>query len=371
MDVSLALTHDCNLACRYCYAGAKRPGAMPWDTARAALSFAFGFRTPKLQLGFFGGEPLLAWDLLKRCTEQAETLASEQGAELRKTVTTNATLLNPERVDWLRGHAFYPALSLDGNRAMHDATRPFADGRSSFAACLRGLRLALEGFPGVEVILVPDPCNVAHLAEGVRYLAERENVLRLSVSPNFYATWDAAGLAALRLAFDAIADFYLERHRRGRPLAINVIDSKVITRLKDGYACRDRCNFGEREIAVAPSGRLYPCERLIGDDTDHRMCIGDVWSGFDEARRREVLARRGNVNGECLKCGLRRRCMNWCCCINYTLTGAIDRTDGIVCFHERAAIEVADRVAAALFAERNPAFLQRFYHEPAAECQGH
>jgi uncharacterized protein len=78
-----------------------------------------------------------------------------------------------------------------------------------------------------------------------------------------------------------------------------------------------------------------------------------------------VLARRGNVNAECLTCGLRNRCMNWCCCINYTLTGAIDRTDGIVCFHERAAIEVADRVAACLYAEGNPAFLERFYHEPA------
>jgi uncharacterized protein len=363
MDVSLALTHDCNLACRYCYAGTKRACSMPWETAAAALTFAFGFRTPKLQLGFFGGEPLLEWDLLRRCTEHAGRLASEHGVELKKTVTTNATLLTPERVDWLQANGFYPAISLDGNRAMHELTRPFSDGRSSYDACLRGLRLVLARFPDAEVIVVPDPCNVLHLADSVRHLAERENVLRISISPNFYAPWDEGALTGLRRGFEAAGDFYLERYRAGRPLAINVIDSKVITRLKDGYACRDRCNFGEREIAVAPSGRLYPCERLIGDDRDPRMSIGDVEHGFDEAKRQHVLARRGNVNGECVTCSYRRRCMNWCCCINYALTGAIDRTDGIVCFHERAAIAVADRVAAALFAEGNPAFLQRFYYE--------
>lgn len=365
MDVSLALTHACNLACTYCYAGAKRPCAMTWDTAAAGLAFAFGFNTPKLQLGFFGGEPLLEWELLTRATEHAEALAAARGTELKKTVTTNATRLTAERVDWLLAHGFYPAISLDGNRAMHDLTRPFADGRSSHEAVLRGLRFALARFPEVEVIIVPDPRNVMHLADSVRELADVENVLRLSVSPNFYAKWDDDALASLRHGFDAIGDFYLERYRAGRALAVNVIDSKVITRLKDGYACRDKCNFGEREIAVAPSGHLYPCERLIGDDGDLRMCIGDVRNGFDEAKRRQVLQRRGNVNPECLSCGYRSRCMNWCCCINYTLTGAIDQTDGMVCFHERAAIEVADRVANALYAEGNAPFLKRFYYETA------
>lgn len=363
MDVSLSLTHDCNLACTYCYAGAKRRCSMTWETAQAAIDFALSFAAPELQLGFFGGEPLLEWDLLTRCTERVETLVAERGTALKKTVTTNATLLTAARVDWLHRHQFYPALSIDGNRAMHDLTRPFADGRSSYDACLNGLRLARIRFPEVEAILVPDPRNVAHLAESVRSLAEEEGVLRLSVNPNFYATWSERDLDRLQAGFEAIADFYLAGHRAGRPVAINFIDSKVITRLKDGYACRDRCNFGEREIAVAPSGRLYPCERLIGDDRDERMCIGDVVNGFDAAKRKTILARRGNVNGECITCALRRRCMNWCCCINYALTGAIDRTDGVVCFHERAAIAAADRVAALLFAERNPAFLERFYYE--------
>lgn len=363
MDLSLALTHDCNLACHYCYAGAKRGDQMSWATAQAALEFAFSFAAPELQLGFFGGEPLLAWERLTQATELAESMATRAGRMLKKTVTTNATLLTAERVAWLHAHHFYPAVSIDGNRAMHDSTRPFADGRSSHDACRRGLALARHQFPDLELIVVPDPRNIQHLAASVRWLVEVEKVRRVSLNPNFYATWDDAALATWHQAYTAIADFYLERHRAGTPFALNVLDGKIITRLKNGFACQDKCNFGEREIAVAPSGRLYPCERLIGDDRNDEICIGDVYHGFAEPKRQAILQRRGNVNSECLTCGYRARCMNWCCCINYTLTGAIDRTGSSVCFHEKLAIDEADRVATQLFTERNPAFLERFYYD--------
>ncbi len=369
MDLCLSLTHACNLGCGYCYAGAKRQAAMTRETAEAAIDIALGRRPDSMQLGFFGGEPLLEWDLLRYATQTTEEKCAAASAKLKKTVTTNATLLTSDRVDWLLEHDFYPALSIDGNRAMHDATRRFCNGRSSFDACMRGLDAALERFPDVEVIAVPDPANVRHLIDGVRFLADEKGVRRVSVNPNFYADWPEDALLQWRAAYTALADFAIERYRAHRPLALNVIDAKVITRLKNGFECRDRCNFGEREIAVAPSGRIYPCERLIGADQDHSMCIGTVFDGFDEDRRTEILSRRGNVNAECLSCGIRSRCMNWCCCINYTLTGAIDVTDGIVCFHERAAVAEADRVGATLFEERNPEFLARFYYEDFAPLQ--
>jgi len=363
MDLTLSLTHDCNLACSYCYAGTKHPTTMSWEVARQAVDFALSFPCESAQLGYFGGEPLLAWDLLMRSADYADTVAAEKGIRLKRTVTTNGTLLNPARAAWLKAHDFYPALSLDGNRAMHEATRPFARGASSFDACLRGLEILQKEFPAVEVIVVPDPANIHHLDAGVRFLAGEQGVTRVSVNPNFYAAWPPEALAAWRAAFLSLGDYYVQRYRENRPLALNFIDGKIITRLKDGFECRDRCNFGEREIAVAPSGRIYPCERIVADDTNADLCIGDVFAGFAEARRQEVLGRRGNVNAECLSCGIRRRCMNWCCCINYALTGAIDRTDGIICFHERLAVEVADHAGETLFTEGNAPFLSRFYYE--------
>jgi uncharacterized protein len=147
---------------------------------------------------------------------------------------------------------------------------------------------------------------------------------------------------------------------------VDFIDSKIKTRLKAGYAACDRCNFGEQEIAVTAGGNIYPCERLVGEDTGD-LCIGNVRDGFDATARMAVLAKRGNRNPECRDCGLRERCMNWCACTNYITTGAIDRVDGLVCYHEQMTVAIADSVAALLYEEQNPYFLETFYSDEKLE----
>ena len=101
MNLTLCLTHDCNLACTYCYAGAKRRDTMTRHVADTALEFAIERTTETLQLGFFGGEPLMEWALLQYATEQAEAATKRSGIRLLPTVTTNATLLTEERAEWL------------------------------------------------------------------------------------------------------------------------------------------------------------------------------------------------------------------------------------------------------------------------------
>ncbi len=363
MNLTLCLTHACGLACTYCYAGAKRASVMSRETAEQAIRFGLSLSNGSFQLGFFGGEPLREWSLLQHATDFLRREAGNR--ELVLTVTTNAVHLTPERARWLADNGFFLGISIDGNRAMHDATRRFADGTSSFDACARGLDAALEATRNLEVIMVVDPANVAHTADGVRFLAKKKGVPRISPNPNFYTRWDDRAQASLAGAYEALGEYLIETHRRGRPVALNVLDSKIITAVKEGYACSDRCNFGGEEMAVAASGRIYPCERLVGDDTNDEMCIGDVAGGFDERKRMAILLKRGNHDKDCAACALRTRCMNWCGCINYATTGAIDSVSGIVCFHERLAIRVADRVAEVLFAERNPHFLTRFYREEA------
>ena len=336
---------------------------MTWQTAQKAIEFAFSFDAPALQLGFFGGEPLLEWELLKKCAIEAERLAEEKKVSLVKTVTTNGTLVTKERAQWLIEHNFVPALSIDGNEKMHDITRPLKGGKSSFAQCMDGLDALLPFYPSTEVIVVPDPQNVAHLYEGVRFLYLDKGVERVSINPNFYVEWPEEALNTWRGESEKLGDLFIELYRQGHPIALNFIDGKIITHLKCGFDCGDKCNFGEKEIAIAPSGRIYPCERLVADDDGGEMCIGTIDEGFDEKKRQAILRRRGCVNSECLTCAIRDRCMNWCCCINYTITGAIDVTDGIVCFHEQMAVEIADRVGTILFEERNPAFLARYYGE--------
>ena len=338
---------------------------MTWETAQKGLDFAFAFYADEIQLGFFGGEPLLEWELLQKSFQKAVELAEEKNVPLKKTVTTNGSLITQEKAEWLLENGFFPAISIDGNKAMHDITRPNKGGKSSFNSCIKGLDIIHDIFPAgsYEVIVVIDPSNIQHMANSVRFLADEKDIFRIAINPNFYIDWDDEKLKLWKKGFEDVGDFYLERYRAGRPVGINFIDNKIITRLKDGFEKCDKCGFGEKEIAIAPSGKLYPCERLVSDDTNDTMCIGDVFKGFDVEKRKAILKKRGNINQECGDCAFTSRCMNWCCCINYATTGEIDKTDGIICFHERAAIEIADKIGEILFKEKNADFLARFYYD--------
>ena len=369
MDVTLCLTHACNLRCAYCYAGPKSGRHMSWDTVCRALDFTFARTLEQAamsnkqavcQLGFFGGEPLLAWDMLVRATTRAMIASEHHGVRIQYTVTTNMTLLDDNKAGWLRDNNFHVGLSLDGKREMHDTLRRTATGGPSHDICARALDFFRGPDANGEVIVVVDPQNVGMLAESIAWLIER-NMRRISINPNFTADWDAAALGLWHDAYMRIGDLYVASFRRDHPVNINVLDDKISTRVNGGYRPCDRCGFGANETAVSAAGNFYPCERLVGDDTNGGLRIGNVRDGFDPAARQRLLAARGNETLECATCEARGRCMNWCGCVNYASTGFINRVPGIVCHHERMAIAAADRAGQILFADNNPAFLRTFY----------
>lgn len=371
MNVTLCLTHACNLRCDYCYAGAKRARRMSWDVATRAIDLAFEHtwrqahvlgHAPLTQLGYFGGEPLLEWSLLVRSSDYAFAQAAQQGIKLKPTVTTNMTLLDADKASWLRSNGFYVGLSLDGNQPMHDRLRHFADGTGSHGAAARALEYFRGPAASGEVIVVVDPRNVDHLADAIAWLFEQD-IRDIALNPNFYIEWPESALCAWARASEQIGVLYIQKYRQGIPVRINVIDGKIRVRLNEGYAACDRCGFGLNEVAVAPSGNLYPCERVVSDDTRAELRIGSVFTGFDAGKRSTLVAARGNTEPECRNCAVKERCMNWCSCINYATTGAINRVSGLVCHHERMAIDLADRVGSTLYAERNPTFLRKFYDE--------
>lgn len=367
MNVTLCLTHDCNLRCRYCYAGRKFARSMSWDVARQAIELGLRGGPAWMDLAFFGGEPLLEFPLLQRAVAYARERAAATGTKVRPQVTTNATLLTEEIAGYLGAEDFYVGISLDGCRAAHDATRRLSGGASSFDAALRGLDTALARSLRLEVIAVLDPANVRYAAESVAFLADH-GVPRIALNPNFYTAWDDAARAELERQYALVADLYVHRYREGRPAWINFVDGKIITRLKKGFSCRDRCSLGVREVAVAPSGNLYPCERMVGEDTDTALRMGNVTAGIDHAQQERFRREVGNTNAECATCALRDRCMNWCGCTNYALTGAIHRAGGLLCWHEQTAVREADRAGATLFGEGNAAFLRQYYTKEVPLC---
>ncbi len=365
MKVCLFLDHDCNLRCTYCYNGRKFRRPMSMEVARAGVELALtGGRSDArdAQISFFGGEPLLHPDLMRAVVEHADGRAAERGMTVHYQVVTNGTLLTPSILDWLMEHRFYVGLSLDGGPAAQDATRRDMDHRSTYDRVADALQRLLRhpGNSGTRVIGVIDPANVDHLADSFDTLLGL-GARHLSLNLNVEADWDDGARRRLEAAMDGLAERYVAAYRRGDAFTLNLLDGKIVAHIKGGYSCADRCDFGCQEIAVAPSGRLYPCDRLVGQDDRDDVVIGHVFHGVDTERRDALIASKNAVLADCADCAFQPRCMHWCGCVNYAMTGSVGGVDGLLCWFEQLRIETADRVAAVLYEERNPGFARRFY----------
>ena len=367
---TLCLTHDCNLRCGYCYTGRKRVGNMTWEVARRAMDMALLAtleegnrldREPELILGFFGGEPLLEWDLLRRCDAYVRECSVQTGTRLRGALTTNMTLLDENKLAWLQDKHYDLGLSLDGTKEMHEVWRRYADGTSSYDGCLAALE-RVASFPNLHpsVILVVDPKLVGHLNESVRFLSGICDY-PLVLNTNFGASWDQSAQEKFSSEMQKTGRFYLECFREGRDLSLNLLDAKIKSHIKGGYTFGDYCGMGDQEVAVSASGHLYPCARLVGNDDRSDLRLGSVFSGFDVARRLSLRERQGKNVLLCQSCPIQDRCVHWCGCLNFESTGHIDQVSPFLCFHEQTVLNIADEVAGTLWVERNPVFLKKFY----------
>jgi uncharacterized protein len=362
MKMELALTHRCNLRCAYCYAGAKSERTMSLETVHKALDLAFDHPHEQVRIAPFGGEPLLEAALVDKVATEAKLRAERTGKKVRFTMTTNGTLLTDENLEMLARHGFRITVSLDGDREAHDAARIFADGTSSWEAVVAGLERAREHLGTRRTLSVVHPGNVRRIGESFECLVSL-GVNQLSLSIDYSASWSDEDLEALRDGFEGITDRVIARHRQGAGIVVRPLHGKIRRRIRGDLLPTTRCRFGLGEFAVAPSGRLYPCERLIGADgpTERLLAIGHVDQGVDLPGVHTLRGCKNRRREECDSCSVSDQCMWWCGCVNHELTGRIDGVSGTLCETEQIAIAAADRLAATLAGERNEAFLGTYY----------
>jgi uncharacterized protein len=368
MDITLVLTHDCNLGCGYCYTGAKFRKRMPRETAMKGLDLAFaprfGRAPEEVQLSYFGGEPTLEFDLLIDVSREARKRAAAQGTKLVQTVTTNGTLLDREKIAALYEEDIYIALSIDGVEAAHDGNRPQMGGTPSFPAVKRCLDLLIEAGRPFETISVVTPFSARFLGESVRWLFEL-GVPRVSLNPCYEAAWDDDALAAWEQGMREAATSMADWMRRGRTVSISTFDNKVLAALKGGLGCEDKCKLGDGFAAVSPDGHLYPCERLVAEDDQAALRIGHVDTGIVHQQvkelRPDIAEDRHAINVECQTCTEKFRCSASCACANKAETGDMQVAGGVQCWHEKTSARIADEMAEALFSELDPVFLRWFY----------
>ncbi len=362
MRVSLHLTHNCNLRCTYCYTGEKTAEAMTPQVGRDSIDFVLGLSSTAAEFTFFGGEPLLEFDLMRSLIEYARWNGEQRGITTGFSVITNATLLDRQVIGYLRSRHVLLRVSLDGNRYAHDCSRRLVGGGTSYPMIEEKFSDILEFYPDVLLLMVITPTNLRYLRDSIEELHGR-GFRHFVASPAYEAGWNEMDLLELELAYSEVADFYMSQFRQGSEISVSFIDGKIYTHILSEMACGHQCEMARDEIAVAASGRVYPCLRLVGSDEGGATCIGGIYEGIDEERRMAFSFRPGERLKGCEGCILARRCINTCGALNYAITGDIRQTPGVVCAHEKMTIRIADQVANTLYHEKNSAFLERFYRQ--------
>jgi uncharacterized protein len=356
MKYTLFLTHRCNLACEYCYVS-KNSDRMSLETAAKIIDFAFRNTPPaeEIELGFFGGEPLLEFPRLCEVTRLIQTHPQFDSRHVNLSVTTNGTLLTPAIIEYLARNEILPTISCDGPPRVQDRYRRIAGGGASSALVETGIRTALQMLRHVPVNAVYGPTTLTTLPETIDYFSAL-GVREIYLNPDFSARWTAADVDRIPEVYDAVAQRYRRYYRDGRPHYISLIDSKITVLLRGGYRPTERCRMGEGEFAFTASGRVLPCERFAAEHPDVHS-IGATRGMVQIQLLRDHFAAGPPVNEPCQSCTLRDYCTNWCGCSNYFMTGHYNRVGPFLCASERVSIELAFGIFRDLEAELGPTFM--------------
>ena len=342
-NLTLMLTHNCTMRCDYCCMGQKRDIAMPAGLARHAIDRAIFSLADggTLELGFFGGEPLLEADLVLELLDYARQQCQRREQCFEPCLTTNGTVTDPKAWVVLNSPGLHLAVSCDGIAEVHDAHRRLADGRPSSPIVHNTIRRLIYDKVLFRVAMVVRPETMSHLVEDARMLREM-GVRHLAPALDLWSAWSEADEQRLLATIAALADFW------GKGLPDNSIgwfDEKVPHIARMPVSPATRRGFGNGAVAVAPSGRLYPCERLIGEDRPgDPMCIpGHAAEGRDFLR---LPSPPGRKHETCRSCAMESMCNTSCQRGDYARTGDTRRPDTLLSTLNQACLAEATRVLA-------------------------
>ena len=327
------------MRCSYCYAGAKLDQAMPEAVGRRAIDRAVASLAPGgvLEMGFFGGEPLLEAELVSGLASYARERAATADVRLSLALTTNGAVAGPAAWAVMSLPDLDLVVSHDGVPEVHDWHRRSVSGRPTSARVLATIDRCLAAGRSFRVVMVVRPDTVRSLPAGVQFLRGL-GVRHLEPTLDLWAQWTPGDGRALDAAISRCADIWRSHIPE---LSIGWLDEKAAVLTGVPQTPTARCGFGVGQVAVTPSGNLYPCERLIGEDDDGNVMRlpGHVSDGEDF-----LFPRRCGSCRPCVQCAIRAFCNTTCRCSNYTRTGDLSRPDGLLCLLNRACVREVARV---------------------------
>ncbi len=333
--ITLVVNHACNLRCTYCYTGEKLRRRLSLAAGRKAIDRALRSLSSRgtLELGFFGGEPLIEAELILELVSYARSEAARFDVELALSMTTNGTLDSPACWAVMMLPEMQLAISHDGLPSVHDRHRVTVDGHPSSRKVQETITRLVHERNDFRVVMVVRPDNVEQLPAGMEFLYGL-GVRRFDPSLDLWTTWTRADGRRLNKAVRRAADFWAVHLPE---CGVSWFDEKAARMAQVPIRESARCGFGCGEIAVSPAGHLYPCERLIGaDDPDNPMRLsGDV---FEEDDFLSYWPAPGKSAQECTSCAIQSLCSTSCRCSNYIRTRDITRPDGLLCLWDQACL---------------------------------
>lgn len=335
---------------------------MTREVAETAIRFGHQNSTDHLDVSFFGGEPFLESDLLFETIAYARAWRKSEGLNLplRFFSTTNGLLLDEKLLGQCHKEKITLSLSLDGHGSCHDATRPRVNGTGSFDHIASHFPQILHYYPNIQILSTYTPKNIDRLAEGIEKLYYC-GFRYFTVGLNYEEPWSDNALESMQREYERLGRFYVDRYESGQPVSISLFDSRIASHVNSACERCSCCDKNDGEIAVAPSGNIYPCLRLVKTDEDHTLLLGNVKTGMDRKLRAKIMLEAGREWSECLACGHRGRCFHYCSAVNFKVNGRFNQPPHILCLQEQCAIAVADNIATHLYKAGNPHFLKRFY----------
>lgn len=352
----LHIAHDCNLKCKYCFAEEGeyhgRRALMSYEVGKKALDFLVansGSRV-NLEVDFFGGEPLMNWQVVKDLVAYGRSLEEPNNKKFRFTLTTNGMLLNDDILEFANKEMSNVVLSIDGRKEVHDFMRPMAGGQGSYDVILPKFIKVAESrnqtdyyvrgtFTRYNKDFAADVCHLADL--GFKQISV-EPVVAESTEPYALQEEDIPELLA---EYDKLAAEMIKRHKEGK--AFNFFHFMID--LKGGpcvYKRLSGCGSGTEYLAVTPWGDFYPCHQFVGKE---EFLLGNVDEGItntpvcDEFKTCNVYSKE-----KCKKCFAKFYCSGGCAANSYNFHGNIHDAYDIGCELQRKRVECAIMIKAAL-----------------------
>ena len=355
----LHIAHDCNLACRYCFAEEGeyhgRRELMSFETGKKALDFlvaASGSRR-NLEVDFFGGEPLMNWETVKKLVAYGRSLEEPHGKHFRFTITTNGMLLNDEVMEFCNREMDNVVLSLDGRKEVNDRMRPTPGGQGSYDIIVPKFQKFAKQRKGQYYVRGTFTRNNLDFSEDALHFLEL-GFDRFSLEPvvaaedlseeQSYAIREE-DLPKIFAEYDRLAQIYVDRAKAGEPFTffhfmIDLTQGPCVAKRLAG------CGSGCEYVSVTPNGNIYPCHQFAGEE---EFLLGTVDTGItntavtDDFRSCNVYSKE-----KCRECFARFYCSGGCAANSYHAHGTIHDAYDLGCAMQKKRIECAIAIQAAL-----------------------